>query len=470
MTKLFYAAVGPDGSVVDVSDDPFVAANQLITMFPEARISIQEVEETPRENPAAREMPKLALQLSGLSPITPKQSLKMSLDEAHARLEPYFTNLPLRGEKVVKYESPSGMADAWIGQNYKTSKPSQDPGRPAQVMGVSLVPAQHARLAAHGQGPYQALWIPSESRPGREASTTDSALAQTKKVMLAKWRREDPGLTGKFTLCAGSSQDCRDSCLVFAGQNASERYNTYRKVAQTMALLNEPAAFLRMLVESIEMWMRELGAQCGCLRPFVRLNVLSDVPWELVAPWLFEHFEGASVGTSGDPLMFYDYTKVAGRRTPKNYDLTFSVSGTDANRAWAKDEIERGRRIAVVFLGHKKVGESWQQIRPKGPTAIAQMPLPRTFWGLKVIDGDISDVRPYDPAPACVGLRWKTPSGKRAGVEVDPGASAFVTPVYIVDDRGWLAKPNPSSSAEQWLIAAVTPRQQPIIQPMTQPG
>ncbi len=468
MTKLYYAAVAPDGSIVDVAANALEAANTLTELYPDARVSVQEIDEALTSNPtAARDMPSLALAQTGLHEVRERDAMGMTLDEAHKRLLPFFSGLPLRGEIVTKYNTPMGMVDAWIGQNYKTSKPSQDPGRPAQVMGVALAPAAHARLAAAGEGPYSILW-----EPGEKATAADAkALAGDRRVMLAKWREQVPKAVGKkFTLCAGSSQDCRDSCLVFAGQNASERYNTYRKVAQTMALLNESEAFMRMLVEGIEYWLHQLAEDCaGALRPFMRLNVLSDVPWELVAPWLFKHFLGANI--SGHPLTFYDYTKVPGRKTPKNYDITFSVSGTDANRAWAEEEIARGRRIAVVFLGHKKVGDNWKQIHQRGAKAVAEIPMPKKFWGLRVIDGDISDVRPYDPAPACVGLRWKTPSGKRAGVYVDPGVSAFVTPVYVVDvNSPSKLYPNPAREDEQWLIAAVTPRFQPIIQPMTQPG
>jgi hypothetical protein len=66
--------------------------------------------------------------------------------------------------------------------------------------------------------------------------------------------------------------------------------------------------------------------------------VLSDIPWELVCPELFELFPD---------LGFYDYTKVPGRTGFDNYDLTFSFSGT--NERQTKSEIARGHRVAVVY-------------------------------------------------------------------------------------------------------------------------
>lgn len=488
--KIHYAAIAPDGTVIGVAGTPAEAVEILGDVMPEVSVTVQEIPGSGEQNPAAARMPDLALASCGFAPID-RDALKMRLSEAHALLRPYFDGLPYHGSPTKLYDTPLGMVDGWIGQNYKTEKPSQDPGRPAQVMGLSLVPAHHARLASQGEGPYANLFLPPQQRRGAPPVNA-KAIATEGRSMVARWKRELPRAadTNKFSFCVGSSQDCRDSCLVFAGQNGADRYNTYRKVAQTMALLNEPEAFARVLVEAIDRWLRSKTILGGGVRPFMRMNVLSDVPWELVAPWIFEYYDEAWIpgGAVGRSLTFYDYTKVPGRRTPRNYDLTFSFSGTNANREWAADEIrDRGRRIAVVFIGHKKAGDRWVPVRQKGAKAIAEISLPRTFMGLRVVDGDVSDVRPYDPAPACVGLRWKTPSGTRAGASIDLGRSAFVTPVYIVSSsepsklargvgmgRGiprWRGgTENPSDADEQWLVAAVTPRQQPIEQPMSQPG
>jgi hypothetical protein len=246
--------------------------------------------------------------------------------------------------------------------------------------------------------------------------------------------------------------------LVYAGQNAAALYNTQRKVQQTLALLNEPEAFLRILSSAIA--QHECTAPTEGFEPFMRLNVLSDIPWEIVAPWLFERFRG---------LQFYDYTKVPDRDVPGNYDLTFSFSGTNIKQT--RDEIEKGSKIAVVFLANRKRSGRWEAWkRARGEIKI---PLPETFWGLPVIDGDISDVRPLDPSPSIVGLRWKPVSGRRVGRVIDPNdpEMKFVTPVYVVGSESVLEKPggklNPAE--DQWLVAAVTPRFQPIRHDVGQP-
>lgn len=185
-------------------------------------------------------------------------------------------------------------------------------------------------------------------------------------------------------LCIGSSPECRQACLVLTGQNVGE-YAQAIKLCRTHALIENPVAFARMLAYSVE---RYIGyAQRKGLKLLIRLNVYSDVPWEAFLPWLFEEYP---------EVQFCDYTKVPRRETPANYDLTFSYSG--ANEASTRSELRRGRRASVVFL--------WPRKKP--------LPSGFEFWGQPVVDGDISDLRPLDPEPCVVGLRFKTPKGVKA--------------------------------------------------------
>jgi len=468
--RSYFAAVGPNGRLLGLEDSA-AAAVELVNARVGGPIMVQELPDEPQANPiAAERMPELAEKNCQIPRFTRDDALLMPLDEAHARLKPFYDGLVSKGKETTKYNKPSGMVDGWIGQNYKTMKPSQDPGKPAEVMGLTLVPASHARLASLGEGPYTNLFIPGEDDDVAE-------LRAMKRKMLARWKEEIPArIDAKFTFCQGSSKECRDSCLVFAGQNASTRYNTYRKVAQALALLNEPAAFMRMLVESIGKWMDD----CTFYRrpqldmeiaPFFRMNVLSDIPWERVAPWFFEFF-AARAGENGKQLRFYDYTKVPARRAmqgfPKNYDLTFSLSGEAANKLYAQQEIEKyNSRIAVVFLAHKRKGDKdWTTFLGRGEEYQADVPLPKQFWGMPVRDGDLSDVRPHDPGGVCVGLRWKIPSGKRSGQDPDYENMSFVTPIYVesADKPSGLERPNPSDNEDLVLVAPTTPRFMPIRQ------
>jgi hypothetical protein len=441
-----YAAIGHDGAILGVEDDVDSAVELAQAMDPGTIVQRQaadEYEPNAAGDIPSREMPLLALDSCGIRPIHSRAST-MTLKAAHEALFPFFKGIKKRGAVSGRYESATGMAQSWIGQNYKTSKASPADEDPSKVMGLTLVPAAHPRQAAKGVGPYEFLREPERQPDGLK--------------MIGRWKNEfDSRRQPKFSsFCIGSSKNCRDSCLVFAGNNAAEVYNTYRKLAQTMALLNEPEAFARMLVEAIDRFVRSKTIRIVGATPYMRLNVLSDIPWELVTPWIFDVFP---------KLMFYDYTKVPGRNvgsgSHRQYDLTFSVSGE--NFEYAHQEIhEHRRRVAVVILGHRRRGRGgkWTPIKERGKKLVDAVPLPREFWGLPVVDGDITDVRPRDPEPCCVALRWKTPSGKRSGIYVDPTSPeySFVTPVYVVGGASIYDRPNPNSD-DQWLIVPQTPRQ-----------
>jgi hypothetical protein len=204
-------------------------------------------------------------------------------------------------------------------------------------------------------------------------------------------------------LCVGASPACIAACLVYSGRNEADIYNRQVKLARVEALMAAPVAFVRMLVASIDRLLRradETGDQ-----PFVRLNVFSDVPWELVCPGLFEHYHS---------LQFYDYTKVAGRAPPANYDLTFSYSGK--NLPYVNYELGRSRRVAVVYL-HPPGLPMWRGPGKSGKNRPISYGLPTSTNGLRVVDGDLSDVRPRDPSPSIVGLRWKPPKPAKLSPE-----------------------------------------------------
>lgn len=158
---------------------------------------------------------------------------------------------------------------------------------------------------------------------------------------------------------------------------------------------------------------------------FVRLNVLSDLPWELIWPELFERL--------GD-VCFYDYTKVAGREPPPNYDLTFSYSGT--NWRLSESELAAGRRCAVVFFADR-----------------AGKRFPETWRGYRVVPGDDHDIRPLDPPGVVVGLNYKTPNVEvmalRGRVPKAMAAKSFLVPVWL-EDGEVIAAETPRSADAFW--------------------
>jgi hypothetical protein len=353
---------------------------------------------------------------------------QMSLEEAHARLEPMFpkNKYTKAGKRtpVHAYDWPrgtsnkKGMAFHFLGQNYKTAKttPRNIIGelqaatgfRSANVLGLSLLPTTQS----YAEEVVQSIMASAPDTYGVE---------EVRPVHL--------------NACARATRQCASSCLVFSGRNLADDYNTVKKYALTQSLIHEPQAFTRMLVENIRIH-RDRSFRANTM-PLVRLNVFSDLPWELMAPELFDEFHD---------VQFYDYTKVANRETPDNYDITFSFAGTAQNVAAMDFEItERGSRVAVVFaaIGMRKIDGKHVEV-PAPPRHYRRKPgaerktaryarLPETFIGLPVIDGDASDMRPYDPAPSIVGLRWKNPARQNVTLEK---AKVFIVLVDLVTRAG----------------------------------
>jgi hypothetical protein len=157
------------------------------------------------------------------------------------------------------------------------------------------------------------------------------------------------------------------------------------RIRRTRFFKRDRAAFMRQLVEEIHAHIRR-AARHG-LKPAVRLNGTSDLPWENIRTDCF-----ANVFEAFPQVTFYDYTKVPARLRRRalgipNYSLTFSLA--ESNEEHARDALAAGFNVAAVFA--VKRGQ----------------PLPAEFWGHRVIDGDLSDLRFTDPSGVIVGLRAK---------------------------------------------------------------
>jgi hypothetical protein len=181
-----------------------------------------------------------------------------------------------------------------------------------------------------------------------------------------------------YNTCASASPGCRKACLNLAGNGQYPSVQAGR-IAKTVAYMTQREAFFAKLRGEL----KRLIKLCKRLKktPVVRLNVMSDIQWEKVAPWIFTEFP---------TVRFYDYTKHAARMTaklPANYHLTFSRS--ECNEAEALNVLKAGGNVTVVFKGG----------------------LPETWNGYTVIDGDKNDLRITDPRNIVIGLKAKGPGG-----------------------------------------------------------
>lgn len=401
-----YAVIDPDGNVrylVDTVQQAVQAASQFSSQVLVENGPVPDAGLGDALGALSLDRPKIALAASGLKRMP--LPVDMSLEEAHAKLQPFFpTSKAVMGKKVngkrvlypepkivplATYSTPKRMVENLLGQNYKTAKVDEESNEKheaaANVQGLSLLPSTSFREAA--------------GAPARNA-------------------------------CVGASPACIASCLVYSGHNMVDEYNVMVKAARAKALVQQPRAFLRILHEAVGRHAKFRNAE-----PYVRLNVFSDLPWELICPELFE---------AHPKLQFYDYTKVENRQTPKNYDITFSFSGI--NHAQVGHELSRGRRIAVVFI-------PTERISAKGRARGAGLPkeLDAAMFGgsgrVPVIDGDVSDVRPRDPGGVIVGLRWKVPMGRQKEAFAQAQEASFAVPVQEYNGV---------------LVAASSARQEPI--------
>jgi hypothetical protein len=184
-----------------------------------------------------------------------------------------------------------------------------------------------------------------------------------------------PANASGHNVCDASTPACRKGCVAYAGRG--EMPNVQRgRVTKTKFLVAEPQAFVTLLHHELKLAIARhpQGVQA-------RLNTFSDLPWEWIAPKLFDL-----------PIQFYDYTKLWDRvddpSRPANYHLTYSASER-TQEVFVTEAARYGFNVAMAF------------------DAKPSQPLPASWNGVPVVDGDKSDDRTQDPQGVIVGLRAK---------------------------------------------------------------
>lgn len=178
-------------------------------------------------------------------------------------------------------------------------------------------------------------------------------------------------------LCKFSTKECRALCLNKSGRAG------FTMVQQ--ARLNKTNYFISCREEFLRKLYKELEDINSKGKAAVRLNVVSDVDWEM-------EFNKIHL-TLGDlqNLTMYGYTKdpfQVEANNLNNQHFTFSYSG--GNWIWCEKFLKEKRaNVAMVF---KNV-------------------LPLSYKGYKVISGDSSDERFLDEKGVIVGLKYKVPKG-----------------------------------------------------------
>jgi hypothetical protein len=201
-----------------------------------------------------------------------------------------------------------------------------------------------------------------------------------------------PADVSGYETCAKRTAGCTAACLNLAGRGGmfkkGESTNVIQqaRIRKTKMFFEDRITFMNLLVKDIELAIKQ-SKRMGLI-PVFRMNGTSDLA--------FEKYEVVRNGklfrnifAAFDEVTFYDYTKILGRKVAdiKNYSLTFSAA--DGNDNDVAKAITQGYNVAVVF-GIKKT-----------------LPMPETYQGLPVFNGDESDLRFLDPKGVVVGLYAK---------------------------------------------------------------
>lgn len=174
---------------------------------------------------------------------------------------------------------------------------------------------------------------------------------------------------------------CAKSCLESAGMGVFSNVKAGRQ-RKSDWWHGDRAGFLDKLRKELTNF-EKLCERQG-VKAAVRLNVLSDIPWE-------KH----GIPQEFPNIFFYDYTKNASRlgKTPPNYELMFSYSNEPAYQKVVVKALRSDVPMSVVFRNG----------------------MPKYYKGRRVIDGDASDLVNVKAGKVIVGLVAKGKAKKDEG-------------------------------------------------------
>ncbi len=210
-------------------------------------------------------------------------------------------------------------------------------------------------------------------------------------------------------LSTNENNDKKSNCSsVCVASNGNGRYPKVieSRIKKTKRFFEDRENFLNELVEDIRKAV--LYSEHYGFIPTFRLNAYSDIKWENIDikisynefkkhysnnKLLKRYFDKYGLNYAYGNIFnlfpnvqFYDYTKIPNRKTPSNYSLTYSHFG---QTEITKSQIKKGYNVAMVFD--------------------SKTDLPKKYNGIKVIDGDETDLRTKenDGENVIVGLRAK---------------------------------------------------------------
>jgi hypothetical protein len=221
------------------------------------------------------------------------------------------------------------------------------------------------------------------------ATESNPKLVKGEKLgVLSKPHNLSPASESGWNMCAQASEGCIAACLHTAGNPVYLKNKLSARLQRTRAFMTMRKAYVALIAFELE--ALELKAKRLNMQPAWRPNTTSDYPFHTVALTVNGKPVKSLIHAFPD-IEAYDYTKItkkalqwAAGLLPSNYHITFSKS--ESNDSDVERVIKAGGNVAVVFSGKT---------------------LPDTWQGVKVINGDESDVRFFDESGVIVGLKAK---------------------------------------------------------------
>lgn len=201
-----------------------------------------------------------------------------------------------------------------------------------------------------------------------------------------------PADLSSYNTCPKATAGCKAACLNTAGRGGmfkkGETTNVIQeaRIRKTKMFFENRDQFMQLIVKDIELAIKQ-SAKANLI-PVIRLNGTSDIAFEKYEV-IRNGVTYKNIFAAFPEIQFYDYTKILGRKVNEiaNYHLTFSAA--DGNDNDVRKAIAQGYNVATVF-GIKK-----------------SQPMPETYEGRPVFNGDDSDLRFLDPKGVVVGLYAK---------------------------------------------------------------
>jgi hypothetical protein len=184
-----------------------------------------------------------------------------------------------------------------------------------------------------------------------------------------------------LTVCPNASDGCIASCLYSAGRGKFSNVQKSR-INKANYYVTDKKAFIKQLVFEVKKQIEK--ASKNNTKIAFRLNGTSDIDFIYLMS-KHENFDIELI--SYDKVYFYDYTKSIARakryKDYKKYTLTFSRSETNEDQT--KEALNLGINLAAVFSND----------------------LPKYYNGVKVVDGDKSDLEMIYHKNIILGLKAK---------------------------------------------------------------